>query len=228
MAAVALWLVLLVSLRRPLPAVGAAFMVTVSTESLAVLGVDRARLDHAHRLLVVSLAPFVLGPALYPFVLARFDLRELAIGRGDHWVSGGALAICALAAASITSTADALGMLGGEERALKDLSLALWTLAMLWLPALVLAEALHPRLRYDVRRWSTVFPVGMYAACSFAVGDAAGAPAITGFARADLGGRRPLADRGRRGADVRSPVKDDQGSPRRALDDVPGDAPNAV
>jgi tellurite resistance protein TehA-like permease len=55
---------------------------------------------------------------------------------------------------------------------------------MLWLPVLLLAEALRPRLRYDVRRWSTVFPVGMYAACSFAVGQAARASAITSFARA--------------------------------------------
>jgi tellurite resistance protein TehA-like permease len=38
-------------------------------------------------------------------------------------------------------------------------------------------------LGYDVRRWSTVFPVGMYAACSFLVGAAADAPAITDFAR---------------------------------------------
>jgi tellurite resistance protein TehA-like permease len=34
-----------------------------------------------------------------------------------------------------------------------------------------------------VRRWSTVFPVGMYAACSFLVGAAAHAPGITDFAR---------------------------------------------
>lgn len=38
---------------------------------------------------------------------------------------------------------------------------------MLWLPVLLLAEMLRPRLGYDVRRWSTGFPVGMYAACSF-------------------------------------------------------------
>jgi tellurite resistance protein TehA-like permease len=54
-------------------------------------------------------------------------------------------------------------------------------LTMLWLPVLLLAEALRPRLRYDVRRWSTVFPVGMYAACSFAVGQAARASATTSF-----------------------------------------------
>ena len=36
---------------------------------------------------------------------------------------------------------------------------------------------------YDVRRWSTVFPFGMYAACSFVVGKADHATAITSFAR---------------------------------------------
>jgi tellurite resistance protein TehA-like permease len=54
---------------------------------------------------------------------------------------------------------------------------------MLWLPMLLVAEALRPRLRYDVRRWSTVFPVGMYAACSFVVGTVAHASGITDFAR---------------------------------------------
>jgi tellurite resistance protein TehA-like permease len=48
---------------------------------------------------------------------------------------------------------------------------------------LLAAEVLRPRLHYDVRRWSTVFPVGMYAACSFVVGVVATAPAITDFAR---------------------------------------------
>jgi tellurite resistance protein TehA-like permease len=54
---------------------------------------------------------------------------------------------------------------------------------MLWLPILVVAEARWPRTTYDVARWSTVFPVGMYAACSFVVGAVASAPAITDFAR---------------------------------------------
>jgi hypothetical protein len=54
---------------------------------------------------------------------------------------------------------------------------------MVWLPALLAAEALHPRLRYDVRRRSTVFPVGMYAASSFVVGSLTHTGGITDFAR---------------------------------------------
>jgi hypothetical protein len=37
--------------------------------------------------------------------------------------------------------------------------------------------------RCIVRRWSTVFPVGLYAACSFVVGTVAGVPAVTDFAK---------------------------------------------
>jgi tellurite resistance protein TehA-like permease len=54
---------------------------------------------------------------------------------------------------------------------------------MVWLPALIAAEILRPRLSYNVRRWSTVFPVGMYAACSFIVAQLTGIRAIVDFAR---------------------------------------------
>ncbi|HUY23761.1 MAG TPA: hypothetical protein VMV09_00450 [Candidatus Saccharimonadales bacterium] len=44
---------------------------------------------------------------------------------------------------------------------------------MAWLPAWVPGEGVWSRFNYDVRRWSTVFPGGMYAACSFIAGRAA-------------------------------------------------------
>ena len=75
-----------------------------------------------------------------------------------------------------------LGLTGGGGL-LKGVAIALWVLTMLWLPVLLLAEVFRPRLEYDVRRWSTVFPCGMYAACSFVVGAAAHVDAITRFAR---------------------------------------------
>jgi hypothetical protein len=40
--------------------------------------------------------------------------------------------------------------------------------------ALIVAEAIRPRLGYDVRRCATVFPLGMHPACSFAVGKVTG------------------------------------------------------
>jgi tellurite resistance protein TehA-like permease len=54
-------------------------------------------------------------------------------------------------------------------------------LAIVWLFPLVTGEVLRPRLSYDVGRWATVFPLGMYAACSFATGQVTGITGITGF-----------------------------------------------
>lgn len=182
--ALALWLVLIGSVlgNWTVPTVGASFILTVSTESLALLTATLALDQHAHWLLGISFAPYTLGLAFYLFVLARFDFHQLIVGRGDHWVCGGALAISAVVSGRITLAATALGMLTSYQGTLRHITLGLWTLAILWLPVLLAVEALYPRLHYDVRRWSTVFPVGMYAASSFIDGEALNAPRITSFA----------------------------------------------
>jgi tellurite resistance protein TehA-like permease len=179
------WLVLLWPVLRHwhTPTVGVSLVLAVSTESLAVLAATLAADQHARWLLYAALAPFLLGVAFYVFVLSRFDFAQLLIGRGDHWITGGALAISALSAGRITLSAEALHTLTGAIAAFKVVSLAVWGLALAWLPVLVAVEAWRPRLAYDVRRWSTVFPVGMYAACSFSVGAATQTAPISDFAR---------------------------------------------
>ncbi len=180
-----LWIALLGPVLRhwATPTVGVSLMLTVSTESLAVLSASVAAAERTDWLLYAALAPLLLGLAFYAFVIARFDARQLVAGRGDHWITGGALAISALAAGRITLAAHALHQLGGSASGLEALSVVLWALTIAWLPVLLGAEAFRPRLGYDAQRWSTVFPVGMYAACSFDVGFAARAPALTDFAR---------------------------------------------
>lgn len=165
------------------PTIGASFILTVCTESLALLSAALALATRDSWLLYASLVPFWLGLVFYLAVLARFDFRQLLVGRGDHWVTGGALAISTVTAGRITTAADHLHLLTGEHQALRDLTLVLWVATMIWLPFLVAAEAMRPRLSYNVRRWSTVFPVGMYAACSFVVGAVTHTPGITDFAR---------------------------------------------
>ena len=164
------------------PTVGASLILTVSTESLAVLLATLGIVERADWLLVMALVPFVLGLCFYVFVIRRFDWRQMGLGHGDHWITGGALAISTLAAGKLLAGAKALAILGGGGGLLKIVAIGLWVLTMLWLPLLLLAELLRPRLHYDVRRWSTVFPFGMYAACSFVVGAAAHAGGITHFA----------------------------------------------
>jgi hypothetical protein len=100
--ALVLWLALLrpVLTHWAVPTIGVSFLLTVSTESLAVLSGSVAAAEGARWLLDVALAPFVLGLAFYAFVFARFDFRQLGLGHGDHWITGGALAISTLAAAA--------------------------------------------------------------------------------------------------------------------------------
>jgi tellurite resistance protein TehA-like permease len=165
------------------PTVGVSLLLAVSAEALAVLAATLAAPEHARWLLIAALVLFGLGIGFYAVVLARFDFRQLAVGRGDHWITGGALGICALAAGRIDGAAKALGLFAGHEGALDGVAVALWILTMAWLPVLVVAEARWPRFAYDTRRWSTVFPLGMYAACSFAVGAVTHTEAITSFGR---------------------------------------------
>jgi tellurite resistance protein TehA-like permease len=89
-------------------------------------------------------------------------------------VAGGAAAITALACATLARD--------GDGEALDVASVAAWLAAMLWLPFLVAGELRHPRLGALGRRWATVFPLGMYAAMSFAVARVADLPALHAFA----------------------------------------------
>lgn len=183
--ALILWLALLGPVLRGwrTPTVGRSFLIVVSTEALAALAAALARQEAAGWLLVGALALALLGLCSYLYVIVRFDVRQLLLGRGDQWVAGGALAISALAAGQITIAARDMHTLAGSAGVLEVVSVVLWGLSIAWLPILLASEALRPRAGYDVRRWSTVFPVGMYAACSFIAGAAARASALIDFGR---------------------------------------------
>jgi hypothetical protein len=91
-------------------------MLTVSTESLAVLSATLAARDRADWLLYAALIPLLLGLGFYAVAMSRFDLRQLVIGRGDQWITGGALAISALATADLTLAAHSLHRLARQRR----------------------------------------------------------------------------------------------------------------
>lgn len=182
--AVALWLILIEEVIAHLRArtSGVALMVTVATESIAALAATIAAPAHAPWLVAGSLVPLALGLGLYCLVIARFDLAALTRARGDQWIAGGALAISTLAAARTAAAAQQLHTLGVLAQPLRTASIVLWVLAILWLAPLLAGELAHPRLRYHLGRWATVFPLGMYAVCSFAVGSLTGLAPVSRFA----------------------------------------------
>lgn len=164
------------------PTVGASFLLTVSTQSVAVLSATLAVAEDRRGLVVLAAVLLVVGVALYLWVLRDFDLGQLLVGKGDHWIAGGAVAISALAAGRVVQAIDATGALGDLRAFLAAVAVALIVAELIWLPLLVAGEVARPRLHFSALRWATVFPVGMYAASSFTVGAAGGHAWMTDFA----------------------------------------------
>ncbi|MFD5144459.1 tellurite resistance/C4-dicarboxylate transporter family protein [Streptomyces sp. NPDC058401] len=165
--AAALWPGLLVAVLRHwgyrMP--GAAFLVCVATQGLAVLATTLAAPTGQDWLGRAALAAFCLGVLLYAEALVRFDFRQVVSGAGDHWVAGGALSITALAASGLTASPLWTGWV---HAGLRTVTLAALGLSLAWYAVLLAAEALRPRPRYDIRRWSSVFPLGMTATACLA------------------------------------------------------------
>lgn len=165
------------------PTVGTSFLVSVATQGVAGLAATLAASYRLGWLFILALVICLAGLASYVLAAVRFDPGAVATGAGDHWVAGGALAISALAAGTIAAAALAFADFAGWRDPLADLALAIWCAAMTWFGPLALGEFVWPRFRYSAHRWATVFPVGMYAACGFAVGKVTGIAGITTFAR---------------------------------------------
>ncbi|MFE2125570.1 MULTISPECIES: tellurite resistance/C4-dicarboxylate transporter family protein [Streptomyces] len=150
---------------------GGAFLGCVATQGLAVLAAVLAAACRQDWLARAALAAFCLGLLLYAAALFRFDLREVAGGAGDHWVAGGALSISALAGSRLTASPV---WSGPAHTALRTVTLVALALSLVWYVVLLAAELRHPRPRYDIRRWATVFPLGMTATACLSVAGPAG------------------------------------------------------
>lgn len=166
------WPVMLVAVLRHLTrrAPGAVFLICVATQGLAVLCAVLVP-EAGDWLARVALALFLLGLLLYVDALARFDVRQVVTGAGDHWIAGGALALSALTGSKLLAS----GVWSGDAAtALRTATLVLTALDLAWYAVLLCGECARPRLGYDVRRWATVFPLGMTAVAALSVAAATG------------------------------------------------------
>ncbi|MFJ5261376.1 tellurite resistance/C4-dicarboxylate transporter family protein [Streptomyces sp. NPDC088387] len=179
-----LWPLLIASVvshwRRSMP--GGVFLSCVATQGLALLGATLAEAERSAWLAHAALVLFWLGLVLYALALTRFDFRQVWEGAGDHWVAGGALAISALAGSRlIVADSPALYLWNTDDRGvLRAVTAALLVLAVCWYVVLLAAEVARPRLRHDMRRWATVFPMGMTAAALLSAATALDASWIEG------------------------------------------------
>jgi hypothetical protein len=146
---------------------GAAFLVCVAPQGVGVLAATLADEGAGQWLSWAGLVCLCVGLLLYVAALVRFDAEQLKVGRGDHWVAGGALAISALCAAKLAAFD---GWHGVPHAVLRGVTLVLVALALAWYAVLLAVEARWPRPAFDIRRWSSVFPLGMTAVACLAAG----------------------------------------------------------
>ncbi|MCX4857640.1 tellurite resistance/C4-dicarboxylate transporter family protein [Streptomyces canus] len=155
--------------KRRMP--GGVFLGCVATQGLAVLAATLAAAESAAWLAHTALVLFWLGLVLYGLALFRFDLRQVLEGPGDQWIAGGALAMSALAGSQLIAADSArLHLWNDDDRGvLRAVTVALLMLDLAWYAVLLVAEFVRPRPRYDVRRWATVFPMGVTAVAMLSV-----------------------------------------------------------
>ncbi|MFG1811332.1 tellurite resistance/C4-dicarboxylate transporter family protein [Streptomyces sp. NPDC049040] len=171
-AVVCPWLLVSVLRHWKGPAPGVVFLVCVAAESLAVLAITIALAEDSDWLAWAALVCCAAGIPLYAQALCRFDFREITAGAGDQWIAGGALAITALTASKLAASPV---WTGGAHSALRTGTFVLLALDLAWCAVLAAAEVARPRPRYDLRRWSTVFPLGMTAVAALSTSDVTGA-----------------------------------------------------
>jgi tellurite resistance protein TehA-like permease len=184
----ALWAVLLyitliaVVLRSPKPGLDAGingtwFLLTVATESIAVLGALLLGRGDNDLLAFTCLALFCLGLVLYLIVMTMVFLRwtfaslEPTEADPPAWIAAGAVAITVLAGSNLLLAQDAAPRIARVAPAVEVLVVLAWATATFWFPLMIAIGVWRHiirrvPLRYHPSYWALVFPLGMYGVAS--------------------------------------------------------------
>lgn len=177
------WLVLIVLTARNMSARpwaalrdrahGAWELASVGTSGLAIVAATVAR--HQHRWLWVAVPVWVAALCIYGLMTwlilwrAVTERQDLDGFEPDSWILMGGLAIATLAGDSIHAVAPAT-----VARPVLVVTIVTWVAASLWIPPLIYFGLHRIRQGPDLLRfagvwWALVFPLGMYAAASYAM-----------------------------------------------------------
>jgi tellurite resistance protein TehA-like permease len=170
---------------------GGWLVAVVAGQSVAVLGVQLApHLDaRAHEVLLFCLAMWLGSGMLYIWIISLIFYRYtfFALHPADlappYWINMGAVAISTLAGTGLVASASQSALIDGLLPFIKGFTLLFWATATWWIPMLVILgiwRHLYARLplAYDPLYWGAVFPLGMYAACTWRMAHALDAPEL--------------------------------------------------
>ncbi|MBS0291151.1 MAG: tellurite resistance/C4-dicarboxylate transporter family protein [Proteobacteria bacterium] len=160
---------------------GAWLLAVVSTQALAVCSaLLAARIGQPLRLELnlLALSMWLWGGMLYIWLMALIVYRYLffPFSPGDlsppYWINMGAMAISTLAGSLLILNAPQAPFLVSLLPFLKGFTVFYWASGTWWIPMLlVLGVWRHGvrrfPVRYDPLYWGAVFPLGMYAACTW-------------------------------------------------------------
>ena len=157
---------------------GTWFLLTVSTESIVVLGALLLARHPDDLLAFALLAAFCLGVVLYLIVMTMVFLRwtfaELSPTEADPpaWIAAGAVAITVLAGSNLMDARAASVRIDHVAPFVEGIVVLAWGTATFWFP-LMIAIGIWRHvlnripLRYHPSYWALVFPLGMYGAATF-------------------------------------------------------------
>ncbi|HEX6563328.1 MAG TPA: tellurite resistance/C4-dicarboxylate transporter family protein [Chthoniobacterales bacterium] len=163
---------------------GSWLLVTVSVESLAVLGTYVASGPYLNFILFISVCAYSLGGMFYisfiTLILHRWIFAKIgpaALGPSE-WIDMGALAITTLAGARLLLLASRWTFLGNLSPFLRGLTLFFWVTGTWWIPLLIIIEIWRHiegvPMVYSPQYRTLVFPVGMYTVATGALTKATG------------------------------------------------------
>lgn len=157
---------------------GTWFLLTVSTESVVVLG-SLLLVRHPSDVLAFALlAAFALGLVLYLIVMTMVFLRwtfaELEPTEADPpaWIAAGAVAITVLAGSNLMTARVASVRIERVVPFVEGVVMLAWATATFWFPLMVAIGIWRHvinrvPLRYHPSYWALVFPLGMYGVATF-------------------------------------------------------------
>ena len=170
-------------LRHDKPGLGAGingswFLLTVSTESISVLGALLLGRDPNDLLAFACIAAFCLGLVLYLIVMTmvflRWTFQPLEPTEADPpaWIAAGAVAITVLAGSNLLATRTVSPRVDRLAPLIEGLVTLAWATATFWFPLMVAIGVWRHivrkvPLRYHPSYWALVFPLGMYGAATF-------------------------------------------------------------
>jgi tellurite resistance protein TehA-like permease len=168
---------------------GGWLVAVVAAQSVSVLGAQLAEGFGAYvpHVLLFCLGMWLGGGMLYIWIISLIFYRYtfFTMSPSDlgppYWINMGAVAISALAGATLVGAAPQSPLLADLLPFLKGFTLLFWATATWWIPMLVILGVwrhVYRRfpLRYDPLYWGLVFPLGMYSVSTFRLAQALDIP----------------------------------------------------